>query len=107
VKTPSEHTVNGHHYLAELQFVHTLVTDQSLISEDSKSKINQGVYQTLGYSLLFKVGNANPWFKDLYNSAKSVNFTKVSGAYNFDHTLFLQEHKLGFWYDSNNWNFAF
>lgn len=43
VKTPSEHTVNGHHYLAEFQFIHTLVAEESLISEDTKSKIDKGV----------------------------------------------------------------
>jgi len=65
LKTPSEHTVNGHHYLAELQFVHTLVPEGSLISEDTKSKVDLGVYTTLGFSLLFKVGNSNKWVKDM------------------------------------------
>jgi len=63
-----------------MQFVHTLVAEQSLISEDSKEKIGKGVYQTLAFSMLFKVGNANEWFKGLYAATKSVNFTKISGA---------------------------
>jgi len=91
-----------------MQFVHTLDVAGSLISEDTKAKISKGVYNTLTFSLLFKVGNANPWIKDIYNAAKSVNFTKIpSAVYEFDHTVFLQEHKVGFWYDTNNWNFAF
>jgi len=65
VKTPSEHTVNGHHYLAEFQFIHSLVPEESLISEDTKSKIDKGVYMTLGFSLLFKIGNRNKWIHDL------------------------------------------
>jgi hypothetical protein len=96
--------VNGHHYLAELQFVHTLVVDGSLISEDTKAKVDKGVYTTLGYSLLFKVGNSNKWIKEIYNIGKASNFTKFTGPASFDHTIFLQEKKVGFWYDSNNWN---
>lgn len=88
----------------ELQFIHTLVADESLISEDTKAKIDKGVYQTLGFSLLFKVGNRNKWIHDLYLQAKTSNFTALTAELNFDHTLFLQEHKVGFWYDSNNWN---
>jgi len=97
VKTPSEHTVNGHHYLAELQFIHTLVPEESLISEDTKAKIDKGVYSTLGFSLLFKIGNRNKWIHDLYLKTKEGNFTTASGDINFDHTMFLQEHKVGFW----------
>lgn len=89
--------MNGHHYLAELQFVHTLVVEGSLISEDTKAKVDKGVYTTLGFSLLFKVGNANKWIKDIYTVAKNTGFTKFVGPVNFDHTLFLQEHKVGFW----------
>jgi hypothetical protein len=44
---------------------------------------------------------------DLFTAAKAVNFTSLNGEFNFDHTLFLQEHKVGFWYDTNNWNYAF
>lgn len=61
----------------------------------------------LAFSLLFKIGNANPWMHNLYAAAKASNYSKISGNFEFDHTLFLQDHKLGFWYDSNNWNFAF
>lgn len=53
---------------------------------------------------MFKIGNNNKWIHDLYNAAKKVNFSKVKGPHDFDHTLFLQEHKIGFWYDTNNWN---
>jgi len=59
---------------------------------------------TMGYSILFKIGNRNKWIHDLYLAAKGSSFTTVSGDYQFDHTLFLQDHKVGFWYDTNNWN---
>jgi len=106
-KTPSEHTVNGHHYLAEMQFYSTLVVEGSLISADTKTKIEKGVYGTLAFSILFKIGNRNKWMHDILQAAKATNFTTLNGEFNFDHTLFLQEHKVGFWYDTNNWNYAF
>jgi hypothetical protein len=40
----------------------------------------------------------------MYNIAKSNAFQKFVGAAEFDHTIFLQDKKVGFWYDSNNWN---
>lgn len=45
--------------------MHTIVTAGSLISEDTKAKIDQGVYNTLGFSILFKIGNRNKWLHDL------------------------------------------
>lgn len=90
-----------------MQFIHTLVSDESLISEDTKEKIDKGVYGTLGYSILFKIGNRNKWIHDIYLMAKNNNFTQFQGDFEFDHTIFLQQNKVGYWYDSNNWNYAF
>jgi len=90
--------------LAEIQFIHTLDLTESLISEDTKTKIDRGIYATLNFSLLFKIGNRNKWIHTLYLKAKKNNFETASGPIVFDHTLFLQEHRVGFWYDTNNWN---
>jgi len=62
---------------------------------------------TLGFSVLFKMGNRNKWIHDLFMAAKGANFATLAGDFTFDHTMFLQEGKSGFWYDSNNWNYAF
>jgi hypothetical protein len=48
-----------------MQFIHTLDAANSLISEDTKAKIDKGVYTTLTFSLLFKIGNRNKWIHDL------------------------------------------
>jgi len=48
-----------------MQFVHTLDAAGSLISEDTKAKVDKGVYNLLGFSLLFKIGNNNKWIHDL------------------------------------------
>lgn len=62
----------------------------------------------MGFSVLFKMGNRNKWIHDLFIAAKGSNFGTLAGTdISFDHTLFLQEGKGGFWYDSNNWNYAF
>jgi len=90
-----------------MQFIHTLVPDESLISDDTKEKIDKDVYQTLGFSILFKIGNKNKWLNELYNTAKKSNFTIYHGDIDFDHTLFLQGKQVGFWYDNDNWNYAF
>jgi hypothetical protein len=51
----------------------------------------------MGFSIMFKIGNRNKWIHDLYMAAKGSNFSMVAGDFQFDHTLFLQEHKVGFW----------
>jgi hypothetical protein len=56
---------------------------------------------------MFKIGNRNKWIHDLYVAAKAANFGMVAGDFTFDHTLFVQEGTPGFWYDTNNWNYAF
>jgi len=45
--------------------VYTLDAAGSLISEDTKSKVDKGVYNTLAFSLLFKIGNPNKWVRDM------------------------------------------
>jgi len=90
-----------------MQFIHTLVADESLISEDTKAKIDKGIYQTLGFSILFKIGNRNKWIHDIYLKSRDSGFNQYIGDFNFDHTLFLQQQKVGFWYDTDNWNYAF
>jgi len=62
-----------------MQFIHTLVVEGSLISEDTKAKIDQGVYLTLGFSIMFKIGNRNKWIHDLYLAAKGSAFTTLTG----------------------------
>jgi len=48
-----------------MQFIHTLVIEESLISDDTKTKIDKGIYHTLGFSILFKIGNRNKWIHDI------------------------------------------
>lgn len=46
---------------------------------------------------MFKIGNRNKWIHDLYLAAKGAQFATLVGDFSFDHTLFVQEGKGGFW----------
>lgn len=65
--------MNGKHYTLEMQFNHELILDESLVSKETKDQIDSGAYKQLHFSLLFDIGQENPWIEQILETLKENN----------------------------------